>query len=158
MAAAGALAMATDNETAANTNSASQADASSASPGSPDPNCSNEAECDENQRKSFSSGKPPHIAEVTVIRNGEIVFQEQFKSGNMTPEEAALGFPRSSLATHTESRAVRSVPLERGDTMVIQGQYRPCPTCKGAMNRVARETGATIVYTWEGLKWVAGGK
>jgi hypothetical protein len=105
----------------------------------------------------FSSGKPPHIAEVTVTRDGEEVFSGVFKSGNMTPEEAALGFPRSSLATHTEARAVRQVPLQAGDQMLIKGQYPPCPSCKGAMNRTAREAGADITYTWDDKMWVARG-
>jgi hypothetical protein len=74
----------------------------------------------------------------------------------MTAEESALGFPRSTLATHTEARAVR-VPMQRGDVMIIQGQYAPCPSCKGAMNRAARETGATIHYLWENQVWTAGG-
>jgi len=72
-------------------------------------------------------------------------------------DEAALGFPRSSLATHTEARAVR-IPLQAGDTMIIEGQYPPCPSCKGAMNNAARAAGAEIHYLWEGLSWIAGGK
>jgi len=71
----------------------------------------------------FGSGKPPHTAEVTVVRNGEVVSQQTLKSGGMSQEEAALGFPRSSLATHTEARAVRSTPLQAGDAMTIKGQY-----------------------------------
>ena len=104
----------------------------------------------------FHSGKPPHVAEVSVTRKGEEVFRGTFSSGNMTAEEAALGFPQSSLATHTEARAVRQVPLQPGDSMVIKGQYPPCPSCKGAMNRAARNSGANITYTWDDKIWVAG--
>ena len=103
----------------------------------------------------FSSGKPPHVAEVTVTRNGEEVYSGVFKSGNMTPEEAALGFPRSSLATHTEARAVRQVSLQAGDSMLIKGQYPPCPSCKGAMNKAARSSNADIKYTWNDNEWDA---
>jgi RHS repeat-associated protein len=107
---------------------------------------------------SFSSGKPPHVAEVTVTRGGKEVFSGTFRSGDMTPEEAALGFPRSSLATHTEAHAVRQVPLQAGDETLIRGLYEPCRVCKGAMNRAARESGARITYSWEDQIWVAGGK
>jgi len=72
--------------------------------------------------RSFSSGKPPHTADVVVTRNGQQVVRETLESGNMTAEEKALGFPRSSLATHTEARAVRQIPLQAGDEMVITGQ------------------------------------
>jgi Pput_2613-like deaminase len=106
----------------------------------------------------FSSGKPPHVARVTVQREGEEVFSGTFTSGGMTPEEAALGFPRSSLATHTEARAVRQVPLQAGDEMLIEGSYPPCPSCKGAMNQAARNSGARITYTWDDQIWTTGGK
>jgi hypothetical protein len=75
----------------------------------------------------------------------------------MTAEEAKLGFPRSSLATHTEARAAR-VPLRQGDTMIIEGLYPPCPSCKGALSRAARESGAEIYYFWKDKVWKAGGK
>ncbi|MCR9161952.1 MAG: RHS repeat-associated core domain-containing protein [Nannocystaceae bacterium] len=107
--------------------------------------------------RAFSSGKGPHSASVTVYRDGNVAAAEEIVSGSMTAAEKALGFPRSSLATHTESRAVRRIPLQKGDTMIIEGSYPPCPSCKGAMNKAARESGATIHYLWENLSWVAGG-
>jgi hypothetical protein len=76
----------------------------------------------------------------------------------MTSEEAGLGFPRSTLATHTEARAVTQYPLKPGDVMTIRGKYPPCPSCKGAMNRAARSQGATIHYEWPGGTWTAGGQ
>jgi len=106
--------------------------------------------------RNFGSGRPPHTAEVIVTdAQGKIIGHQTLKSGNMTPEEAKLGFPRSTLATHTEARAVRNMPLKRGDTMVIKGEYAPCSPCKGAMNRAARDSGATIIYEWGNDRWVA---
>jgi len=105
----------------------------------------------------FGSGKPSHTAEVTVERDGNVVSQETVKSGGMTPDEAKLGFPKSSLATHTEARAVRSSSLSPGDKMIIKGQYPPCPSCKGRMSSAARESGATIEYHWDGKVWIVAG-
>jgi RHS repeat-associated protein len=107
--------------------------------------------------RPFGTGRPPHTAKVTVTRDGKVVSESTVQSGNMTPSEAALGFPRSSLSTHTEARAARGNNLQKGDTMTIQGQYRPCPSCKGYMNRAARDSGATIRYEWDGNVWEAGG-
>jgi hypothetical protein len=53
----------------------------------------------------------------------------------MTEAEKALGFPQSTLATHTEARAVKEIPLKPGETMRIEGQYPPCPSCRGKMNK-----------------------
>lgn len=32
--------------------------------------------------------------------------------------------------------------------MLIEGEYAPCPSCKGKMNARAAETGAEIEYRW----------
>jgi hypothetical protein len=69
---------------------------------------------------------------------------------------AALGFPQSSLAAHTEARSVRKIPLQKGDVMLIKGKYKPCTTCKGKMNKAATKSGAKIIYKWPGGKWQAG--
>jgi RHS repeat-associated protein len=104
----------------------------------------------------FGTGRPAHTAVVTIFDSkGLTRAVETLESGNMTAEEAALGFPLSSLATHTENRAVRNLTLNSGDTMIIEGQYPPCPSCKGAMNRAARESGASIIYRWAGQEWIA---
>jgi hypothetical protein len=66
----------------------------------------------------------------------------------MTPAEQALGFPKNTLASHTEARAVTHTPLQPGQSMTITGQRPPCPSCKGYMNRAAEESGATIRYRW----------
>ncbi|WP_437582058.1 hypothetical protein [Sorangium sp. So ce887] len=60
-------------------------------------------------------------------------------------------------STHTEARIAR-IPLQAGDTMIIQGQYPPCPSCKGAMRNTASSSGAEIHYFWENQRWTAGGK
>lgn len=90
-----------------------------------------------------------HNANVTIRdAAGDIIHHERVVSGNMTPAEKALGFPQGSLASHTEARAVRNNSLEAGQSMTITGQNPPCPSCKGAMNRAAAESGATIKYQW----------
>ena len=104
-----------------------------------------------------------HNANVTVRdADGAIVSHDRVVSGNMTPDEEALGFPNSSLASHTEARAVRSTSLESGQSMTITGQNPPCPRCKGAMNQKASESGASVRYQWreEGKTqtWEAEGK
>ncbi|CAM4372274.1 hypothetical protein TAEQ797_07975 [Taylorella equigenitalis] len=99
----------------------------------------------------FSNGKrrPPHKATVTVTdKNGVVKHKSNLVSGNMTEAEKKLGFPNNSLATHTENRATRLIDLNQGDTMLIEGQYRPCPRCKGAMRVKAEESGAKVIYTW----------
>lgn len=98
----------------------------------------------------FASGKGPHTALVEIFDAlGNLRESGVITSGNMTAAEAALKFPRSSLATHTENRAARGSVLAAGETMIITGQYRPCPSCKGAMNKASRESGATIKYRWK---------
>lgn len=106
---------------------------------------------------AFGSGRGTHTALVTVFRDADVIAADTLVSGNMTAEEAALGFPKSSLATHTEARAVK-LPLQQGDSMIIQGSYPPCTSCKGLMNKAARESGAGIHYVWEDQIWSAGKK
>ncbi|BBL73232.1 hypothetical protein MishRS11D_03300 [Methylomagnum ishizawai] len=104
-----------------------------------------------------------HNANVTIRdAQGTIIRHERIVSGNMTPVEQALGFPRNTLASHTEARAVRDIPLESGQSMTITGQLPPCPSCKGAMNRAVQESGATIKYQWrqdgQTQTWQAGNR
>jgi hypothetical protein len=90
-----------------------------------------------------------HNANVQVRdATGSLIVHERLVSGSMTPEEKALRFPRSTLASHTEARAVRNISLQPEDVMIITGHEPPCPPCRGAMNRAARETGARIIYRW----------
>jgi RHS repeat-associated protein len=93
---------------------------------------------------------PGHHNANIMIRgeSGSVLSHERIVSGNMTAAEKALGFPRAQLASHTEARAVSGNSLKPGQTMTITGQRAPCPSCKGAMNRAAAESGATIRYQW----------
>ena len=97
---------------------------------------------------AFGSGKGTHHATANVYdSNNNLIHSEPFQSGNMTPSEKALGFPQSTLATHTEARAVKKIPLEPGHRMEILGQYPPCNSCKGKM-RGASAGGAIVDYHW----------
>lgn len=90
-----------------------------------------------------------HNANVTIRdANGTIRVHDRVVSGNMTPAEKALGFPKGMMASHTEARAVKSNGLSAGETMTITGQLAPCTNCRGSMNRAATESGATIKYQW----------
>jgi len=90
-----------------------------------------------------------HNANVAVRdANGKLIRHERLVSGNMTEAEQALGFPKNTLASHTEARAVTHTPLSAGQRMTITGQRPPCPSCKGYMNRATQESGATIIYRW----------
>ncbi|BBC29386.1 hypothetical protein SGFS_006800 [Streptomyces graminofaciens] len=97
------------------------------------------------------------------------------RSGSQTPEEAALGFPNNTQASHTESRATRMsggsptvripgdryaklAPVSPGDTVTIHGTKNPCSQCQGSMRRAAAETGATFVYVWGNRTWSTAGE
>ena len=89
-----------------------------------------------------------HNANVTVRdSNGNIVSHHREVSGNMTAAEKQLGFPRNSLATHTEVRATQT-PVPPGGSTTITGQRAPCPSCRGVMNQSAKRTGTQIRYQW----------
>ena len=111
--------------------------------------------------RKFGSGKGTHNAIVRHFDSkGNLVGQPRsYQSGGMTPEEKALGFLRSTLATHTENRAMRDLTpdLKPGDTVRIKGKYPACPSCKGAMNRAHEKTGTRIIYEAPGTEpWEAG--
>jgi hypothetical protein len=103
----------------------------------------------------------PHVSATTLAVSASpssifmAVRTEAVSSGRMTADEAALGFPQSTLATHTERRAIANYNLQGNETMTIVGTLPPCPSCKGAMNRAAQSTGATIEYAWPGGLWRA---
>ena len=97
-----------------------------------------------------SDYRPPHSATVSLRRGRNEVTRTSLVSGNMTPEERVLGFPKSMLATHTEARAVRQLDLHSGDILEITGQYNPCSSCMRAMQEAATRTGAKINYWWPG--------
>ncbi|MDW6093942.1 RHS repeat-associated core domain-containing protein [Vibrio rhizosphaerae] len=114
---------------------------------------------------AFGSGKGTHTANATLFdKEGNIKATGTWQSGNMTPDEAALGFPKSTLATHTEARITKDLGeiASPGDHLVIDGQYPPCNPCKGKMNAFQRDTGASVTYNWsedgENKVWKAGCK
>jgi hypothetical protein len=92
----------------------------------------------------------PSLSSNVMVKDaqGNVINHERIVSGNMTAEEKALGFPQNTLASHTEARAVRNIPLEQGQRMTITGQKPPCPSCKGYMNRATQESEATVRYQW----------
>ena len=97
----------------------------------------------------WGSKKGQHTATVKVYdQDGNLILTKVFLSGNMTPSEYALGFPLSTLATHTEARAVTQIKLSAGQRMEIIGKYPPCNSCKGKMNKAVATTGASITYYW----------
>jgi len=102
-----------------------------------------------------SDYRPPHEASaVNRDPHGKIIWSKKLASGNMTPVEEALGYPKSALATHTEARAVAQAPLVKGGTLSISGQYDPCGSCQRAMAAAATKSGATIIYWWPGGRMV----
>ena len=100
---------------------------------------------------SFGSGKGTHNAIATLYdSSGNVKATGIWQSGNMTPDEAVLGFPKSTLATHTEARITRELSPQAvpGDRLVIEGEYPPCNSCKGKMNAFKGSTGADVEYRW----------
>jgi hypothetical protein len=104
--------------------------------------------------------KRTHHASAVVIRDGVVVFEKEYDSTNMTPEEAALGYPQSVKAAHTEARACREIKLLPGDTLIIHGERPPCRDCKGAMNKLYRDTNGqvNILYTHDAGEEVRNGE
>lgn len=104
---------------------------------------------------------PDHHNANVIVRdiNGAVVTHTRLVSGNMTAAEKALGFPKGPLASHTEARGTRQIPLEPGQTMTITGIQEPCTSCRGYMNRAAKQFGVVIRYQWrEGgktMQWFA---
>lgn len=92
-------------------------------------NLGQESHCD-THGAAFGSGRGTRMALVTVFREADVIAADTLASGNITAEEAALGFPKSSLATHTKGRAVK-IPLQQGDSMVIQGSTHLARPVKG---------------------------
>lgn len=91
----------------------------------------------------------PHEATVKVTDSqGKMTWRKQFRSGDMTPEQKKLDYPKAQQATHTEIKAIAEAPLEAGDTLWISAHYNPCSTCRQAMIR-ASEGGRTIDYEWQ---------
>jgi Pput_2613-like deaminase len=96
--------------------------------------------------------RPPHSATTVLRRAGRVSYGKVNSGGidRMTPEERVLGFPRSTLATHTEPRAIKNAQLRPGDFLEIRGQYDPCSSCRRTMQEAATASRATIRYWWPG--------
>jgi hypothetical protein len=126
-----------------------------------------------------NTGGNGHMCGISVTSPDGSTRNLSLESGDMTPEEAALGYPNNSAFTHTEHRFSRMAgastgpkvslpndpfagkfPLSAGDIVRMQGQLPPCSRCKGAMNRMVRELGVSVTYEWSGVKgagsWIAG--
>ncbi|MEV5310199.1 polymorphic toxin-type HINT domain-containing protein [Streptomyces sp. NPDC052610] len=119
-----------------------------------------------------NTGGSGHMCDITATApDGSTRVDVKLESGDMTPEEAALGYPNNSAFTHTEHRFSRMAgastgpkvslpndpfagkyPLSPGDAVTMRGQLPPCSRCKGAMNRMVRELGVSVTYTWDGVK------
>ena len=70
-------------------------------------------------------------------------------SAPMSEEEAALGAGRARAAVHTEARVIRTVPLQPGETLNMEGVLPPCTNCRGAMNALTGSVpGTRANYTW----------
>jgi len=107
--------------------------------------------------------RPKHTANVVVRRgNGDVRVRTRFVSGNMTAKEKKLGYPQRLEVTHTEVRAINSVKLKPGETMEFTGLQRPCNSCKGQMNILARKNRVRFVYKWREngrtKVWIADGR
>ncbi|HEU5333637.1 MAG TPA: DUF6531 domain-containing protein [Actinocrinis sp.] len=107
-----------------------------------------------------------HHAQVTVYdANGQVRHSYGMVSGFTSDEEHALGWPNSSMATHTEARVGRmsgasatvpipndpyfnTRPVQAGDHVIIEGEQAPCPQCRGAMTRLKNELGVNVTYNW----------
>ncbi|WP_186001983.1 polymorphic toxin-type HINT domain-containing protein [Corallococcus sp. Z5C101001] len=109
-------------------------------------------------RIGFRSGRGPHVANVTVYRDGHVAHADTLTSGGMTAEGSALGFSLSAVATHTEARAARGIPLQSDDAMIIDNSHPSYLSCKGAINKATSESGATSRSLWEQKIWTTGGR
>ena len=94
-----------------------------------------------------------HNANVRITNtDGKTIKADRVKSGNMTPEQKKLGFPKGTNLSHTEAKAVNNPEnrklLKKGNNMTITGEKGPCNACKGEMNKASQETGATIKYQY----------
>ncbi|MFE3657630.1 RHS repeat-associated core domain-containing protein [Streptomyces sp. NPDC059165] len=126
-----------------------------------------------------NTGGNGHMCDISVTSSDGSTSDISLESGDMTPEEAGLGYPNNAAFTHTEHRFSRMAgastgpkvslpndpfagkfPLSAGDSVRMQGQLPPCSRCKGAMNRMVNELGVSVTYEWSGAKgagsWTAG--
>jgi autotransporter-associated beta strand protein len=85
-------------------------------------------------------------------RNGELISERQFMSGELTDSELALaremGVEPEWRIGDTENRVVRAIELQEGDRLVLHGQFAPCESCQAAMMEKALTSGAEIQYRY----------
>lgn len=95
-----------------------------------------------------------------VSRNGCVKKNRKYKSGDMTDEQKAMGWPQGPLASHTEAKACKDLKdcLEPGDHLEFEGTRPPCNSCKGKMNKLSKECKVSICYKWEDKEWWANKK
>ncbi len=96
-----------------------------------------------NRTQGRTMQRGPHAGE-TIYRSG--------RNPNMPAQLACT--EGMDARTHTEQQFAHDLISQRGNrrgahtTHNLVGTFPPCPTCHGAMMRAARETGATINYSW----------
>jgi len=93
-----------------------------------------------------------HDLVATLRRNGDAIDQRQFVSGDLTPEEIALG-RQTGIGWRigdTENRALRAMAddLQPGDRLRFDGFFEPCPDCQKTMIDYARRHGVEIEYRY----------
>jgi hypothetical protein len=89
-----------------------------------------------------------HNLVARLMRNGTLIDERQFVSGELTPEEIELGRQQGIgwRIGDTENRAIRVMDIQEGDVLSLHGQFEPCATCQQTMINRAMETGAEIEY------------
>ena len=91
-----------------------------------------------------------HNMVASLYREGNLISQRQFVSGNLSAKELELaqqqGLAEPWRIGDTENRALRAMDLQAGDTLVFDGQFAPCESCQSAMINRAMETGAEVQY------------
>lgn len=106
------------------------------------------------QRPPRRKKPPPHRASATVYdRYGQAISPTTYwTSGGMTAEQHTLGYPTSTLSSHTEQQIIRNDEIQEamgpGNVLRINGQYPPCPSCQAGMTTFAAQTGGTVEYSY----------
>ncbi len=80
------------------------------------------------------------------------------KNGKVIVEWFEASEGGSGLLGHTEAKAFSRMNLKPGQEVLLIGEYQPCNRtggCNALMSKVARETGADIVYFSPGSKSTA---
>jgi RHS repeat-associated protein len=92
------------------------------------------------------SKRPPHPAKMTIWdERGNLILSQDLVSGEMTDEQKQLAPRAAQKDTHTEAKASK-FPMRPGWTMLVEGSYDICSSCKGYLNRATVANGGTFVY------------